>query len=1059
MILKYGEPCNLSHLQIGNEDQKATIEVNSKENFRLSLDQLRKPPPTNNGHSESGATSTFFLQITVPADKMDKLMVTCILQDDEIANVSKKRKLVEQELDVDTIDLSTGSTAFGSPTSALTRRLVSPGQMHNILCQALAADMASKAIHAPSSQRLPEEPASEREHHIRKEILKPPSVGALETPKKESELIRTVMAKTNPVIITEKNDTHSACGADSRDGPNVSSLHAAAAANDENAVRSLLLGGANWKQTDVNGKLAIERATSPAVWKAFGLKMAPSQDILSAAKNGDVVDVMLMIGEGFNSLAKMILEVEGKGSFNRLQILEEDQKAKVDLTSSYPRLMVERRPPSKRNEEKGFSTFRLHITIPKDQMHHLSVSCVLHNAVDNESQPPEVKKRKLDTRDLVLVKEESPLPSPTGPSTVPKPAVPTSTPSTPSLSNNRPSSLAQRDDPMDTESSISAVNIFNNVSKRTEAQPAVKSEPGATSSATPKPAAISPQSVVNPAASLSAAADESQKHSQFMAQLPLSAHAHGKAQLNQERQSAIQAVQNLQQAHSKPLQASSPQQHLVSIPQQVQAMAKVAELVPASPQANSNNSNAYSPALAVVPFENLAVFPGSQSAVASRDTPVTIPPSTPQHRRDSHHDSPSDSSGLTATRSTSSSASASNERVAAGPAGTPAQSERALTITKTISNEKHDSPEDMSLTYSPTFIPSTISFSTLENEGDESRKLSTGRIVTLPSKPGSTSSIISLQGLQTGISSTASSAIVRLPFVTMRNDSTTSTVSNTSELATDILSRLAPSAPSIPKELSTEPAALHLAASLNEVRAVRNLLAAGADFKHKDSDGKLPIEKSTSPAVWAAFAEKMSSSKYDILQATQRGLTVILRCLIGKGADLSQADDHGLTALHFAAKSGNLEVVEILLNGGASKFIEAVGKIEMPEIHNYQAGMRPLHLASAFGHIKVVETILKHGARIDVADRWGRSALLWATRYSHIDVAKLLVNHGAPVNVRDRDGWTPLLSAASRGLSDLVELYVALGADVTQKTSRGNTVFDFARGKRFARVLKDKESS
>lgn len=102
------------------------------------------------------------------------------------------------------------------------------------------------------------------------------------------------------------------------------------------------------------------------------------------------------------------------------------------------------------------------------------------------------------------------------------------------------------------------------------------------------------------------------------------------------------------------------------------------------------------------------------------------------------------------------------------------------------------------------------------------------------------------------------------------------------------------------------------------------------------------------------------------------------------------------TPLHFAAGYGRREVVEFLLNSGAS--IQACD----------EGGLHPLHNACSFGHAEVVRLLLKAGASPNTTDNWNYTPLHEAASKGKVDVCIALLQHGANPNIRNSEQKTPL---------------------------------------------------
>ena len=134
-----------------------------------------------------------------------------------------------------------------------------------------------------------------------------------------------------------------------------------------------------------------------------------------------------------------------------------------------------------------------------------------------------------------------------------------------------------------------------------------------------------------------------------------------------------------------------------------------------------------------------------------------------------------------------------------------------------------------------------------------------------------------------------------------------------------------------------------------------------------------------------------------------------------KGADLDVQGTQGNRPLHAAARSGNFEVVRILIEYDAAAHINARGGYRLT----------PLHWASAgqiFKDGSVLLLLLEHGADINALSDGGWTPLHLASSRPHVEVVRLLLEHDADVEVKTNEGKTALQIAADHGYDKIVEL-------------------------------------
>ena len=163
-----------------------------------------------------------------------------------------------------------------------------------------------------------------------------------------------------------------------------------------------------------------------------------------------------------------------------------------------------------------------------------------------------------------------------------------------------------------------------------------------------------------------------------------------------------------------------------------------------------------------------------------------------------------------------------------------------------------------------------------------------------------------------------------------------------------------------------------------------------------------------------------------VADAAMHGDLEVVRELLEEGADVNLAQGDGMTALHWAAETGDVKMVGILLDAGAD--LEGVTRI---------GDYTPLHVASEAGHGEVVRALLEAGADVEARRALaGTTALHLAAAAGDVASIDALVSFGAAIDARESEwGQTPLIFAASRDRLEAVKMLLALGADPSLTTN------------------------
>ncbi|KAG7385676.1 hypothetical protein PHYBOEH_008957 [Phytophthora boehmeriae] len=121
------------------------------------------------------------------------------------------------------------------------------------------------------------------------------------------------------------------------------------------------------------------------------------------------------------------------------------------------------------------------------------------------------------------------------------------------------------------------------------------------------------------------------------------------------------------------------------------------------------------------------------------------------------------------------------------------------------------------------------------------------------------------------------------------------------------------------------------------------------------------------------------------------------------------------------------------------------------------SGMTALHYAASTGNAAFVSLLVHRGANVNQTDSRGATALHWAVFEGFQYTAMLLVGYKANQKICDSEKQTPLMIASALGDAFLAKQLVVEGAPLTAKDKHGRTAMDIARqGAHFdtARALK-----
>ena len=184
--------------------------------------------------------------------------------------------------------------------------------------------------------------------------------------------------------------------------------------------------------------------------------------------------------------------------------------------------------------------------------------------------------------------------------------------------------------------------------------------------------------------------------------------------------------------------------------------------------------------------------------------------------------------------------------------------------------------------------------------------------------------------------------------------------------------------------------------------------------------------------------------------------------LLKEGADINHPTKYG-TPLHVAAQFASVEFVRFLLANGAD--LNGTNKYE----EGTRKGMNALHYAADSGNVDVIPVLIKSGLPVDSTTEKGTTPLMLASYQNRPDAVSALIKYGADVNrsheLDDADGktkfrFTPLSYAVTSNADRVAQILLKNGADPNMEISKKDSSYPpNERGKPFTIYDLAKESA
>ena len=142
----------------------------------------------------------------------------------------------------------------------------------------------------------------------------------------------------------------------------------------------------------------------------------------------------------------------------------------------------------------------------------------------------------------------------------------------------------------------------------------------------------------------------------------------------------------------------------------------------------------------------------------------------------------------------------------------------------------------------------------------------------------------------------------------------------------------------------------------------------------------------------------------------------------------------GLTALHYAAQNGSLDIIKFLVEHGAD--ISA---------QDYEQSRSVIHFAAENGDIECIKYLTEHEADLLDKDANGATAFHYAVRANNLEAVKFFVTKKLDYTAKDNRGWSAMHYAACGGALDVMKYLIAKGLNINELNDRRRTPLFFAR--------------
>jgi len=205
--------------------------------------------------------------------------------------------------------------------------------------------------------------------------------------------------------------------------------------------------------------------------------------------------------------------------------------------------------------------------------------------------------------------------------------------------------------------------------------------------------------------------------------------------------------------------------------------------------------------------------------------------------------------------------------------------------------------------------------------------------------------------------------------------------------------------------------------------------------------------------VFIGFSSAIAGSYDDFFKAIRQDDARTIKELLSRGFDPNTPDPKGQFGLYLALREPSLKAAQVLIDWPKTDVNILNAKDESPlmlaALKGQQdlaerlikkgadvnkTGWTPLHYAASSGHLTIISLLLENSAYIDAESPNGTTPLMMAAMYGTPAAVKLLLQEGADAQLKNQQGLTALQFAQRGNRPDSAE---AIAAAIRSKRPAG----------------------